>query len=143
MFTLKNKRVIFFPHSLLKVLLKIKTSPPKNSIFFCSTPKEILNFYNLPLKNSIGPQQGECRYQNNAKVHCHFMSHLLLRDYIEIGLSLHLCYIGHTLYSMNGQLRFFFSTFFVKVKVFRYSFSEAILIFFNRLKNGFFLVRLL
>ena len=31
--------------------MKIKAPPPKNSlyIFFYSTPKEILNFYNVPL----------------------------------------------------------------------------------------------
>ena len=27
--------------------------------FFYFTSKEILNFYNLPLKNSIGPQRGD------------------------------------------------------------------------------------
>ena len=42
----------------LKNLVKIKTSPPKNSIFFYSTPKEILSFYNLPLENSMVPQPG-------------------------------------------------------------------------------------
>ena len=40
----------------LKNLVKIKTSAPKNSIFFYSTPKEILSFYNLPLGNSMVPQ---------------------------------------------------------------------------------------
>ena len=39
-----------------------KASPPKNSIFFYSTPKEILSFYNLSLENSMVPQKGECRY---------------------------------------------------------------------------------
>lgn len=34
------------------------TSPPKNSIFFNSTSKEILNFYKIPLNNSIGLQPG-------------------------------------------------------------------------------------
>ena len=42
----------------LKNFVKIKASPPKNSIFSYSTPKEILNFYNLPLKNSMVPQPG-------------------------------------------------------------------------------------
>ena len=42
----------------LKNFVKIKASLPKNSIFFYSTPKEILNFYNLPLKNSMVPQPG-------------------------------------------------------------------------------------
>ena len=37
----------------LKNFVKIKASPPKNSTFFYSTPKEILNFYNLPLENSL------------------------------------------------------------------------------------------
>ena len=44
----------------LKNFVKIKASPPKNSIFVysISTPKEILNFYNLPLENSMVPQLG-------------------------------------------------------------------------------------
>ena len=44
----------------LKNFVKIKASPPKNSIFVysISTPKEILNFYNLPLENSMVPQPG-------------------------------------------------------------------------------------
>ena len=42
----------------LKNFVKIKASPPKNSIFFNSTPKEILNLYNLPLENSMVPQRG-------------------------------------------------------------------------------------
>ena len=40
----------------LKNFVKIKASPPKNSIFCYSTPKKILNFYNLPLENSMVPQ---------------------------------------------------------------------------------------
>ena len=36
--------------------VKTKASPPKNSIFLNSTPKEILNLYNLPLENSMVPQ---------------------------------------------------------------------------------------
>ena len=40
----------------LKNLVKIKTSPPKNSIFSYSTSKEILSFYNLPLGNYMVPQ---------------------------------------------------------------------------------------
>ena len=32
----------------LKNFAKIKVSPPKNSLYFHSTSKEILNFYNLP-----------------------------------------------------------------------------------------------
>ena len=32
----------------LKNFVKIKASPPKNSTFFNSTAKEILNLYNLP-----------------------------------------------------------------------------------------------
>ena len=40
----------------LNNLVKIKTSPPEDSIFFYSTPKEILSFYNLPLGNSMVPQ---------------------------------------------------------------------------------------
>ena len=41
-----------------KNFVKIKSSPPKNSIFFYSTSKDILNFYNLPLENSMFPQPG-------------------------------------------------------------------------------------
>ena len=36
--------------------VKTKASPPKNSIFLNSTPKEILNLYNLPPENSMVPQ---------------------------------------------------------------------------------------
>ena len=39
-----------------------KASPPKTFIVFYSTPKEILNFYNLSLENSMVPQKGECGY---------------------------------------------------------------------------------
>ena len=44
----------------LKNFVKIKASPPENSIFVysISTPKETLNFYNLPLENSMVPQPG-------------------------------------------------------------------------------------
>ena len=42
-------------------MLKIKASTaPKIPYFFLKlTPKKIPNFYNLPQKNSIGPQPGE------------------------------------------------------------------------------------
>ena len=42
----------------LKNLVKVKASPVKNSIFFFSSPKEILNFYDLPLKKSVVPHPG-------------------------------------------------------------------------------------
>ena len=42
----------------LKNFAKIKASPPNNYVFFYSTPKEILNFYNLPLENSMVPHPG-------------------------------------------------------------------------------------
>ena len=46
-------------HVPLKNIVKIKAPAPKNSIYvFCSTPKAILNFNNLPLKNSMVPQPG-------------------------------------------------------------------------------------
>ena len=51
--TLKN---MGFP---LKNFVKIKASPPKNSIFCYSTPKKNLIFYNLPLENSMVPQPEE------------------------------------------------------------------------------------
>ena len=47
-----------------KNFVKNKASPPKNSIFFNTTPKEILNFYNLPLENSMVPQPGEVQILN-------------------------------------------------------------------------------
>ena len=43
----------------LKNFVKMKASPPKNSIFFYSTHKEFLNLYNLPLENSMVPEPGE------------------------------------------------------------------------------------
>ena len=43
---------------MLKNFVRIKASPLKNSKFFYSTPKEILNFYNLSLENSMVPQPG-------------------------------------------------------------------------------------
>ena len=42
----------------LKNFVKMKASPPKNSIFFYSTPKETLNLYNVPLDNSMVRQPG-------------------------------------------------------------------------------------
>ena len=42
----------------LKNFVKIEASPLMNSIFFFSTPEEILNFCNLPLENSVVPQPG-------------------------------------------------------------------------------------
>ena len=46
-------------HVPLKNTVKIKAPAPKNSIFvFYSTPNEILNFNNLPLKHSMVPQPG-------------------------------------------------------------------------------------
>lgn len=47
---------VSFPCLLLKMLLNIKALPTKNSIFFNFNPKEILNFFNLPCKNSTGSQ---------------------------------------------------------------------------------------
>ena len=42
----------------LQNFVKIKAPSPMNSIIFYSTLEEILSFYNLPLKNSMVPQQG-------------------------------------------------------------------------------------
>ena len=50
----------------LKNFVKIKASPPKNSIFFYSTPKEILTFYNLPPENSMVPQPGGADIKCNS-----------------------------------------------------------------------------
>lgn len=52
------ENVIFPCSPLNKILFKIKASSPKNSIFFYSSPKEILNLYKLTLKNSIRLQPG-------------------------------------------------------------------------------------
>ena len=54
----------------LKNFVKIKASSPKNSIFFYSTPKEILNFYNLPLENSMVPQPGGVGGGGGADIKC-------------------------------------------------------------------------
>ena len=45
-------------HVPLKNFVKIKASPPKNSIFFYPAIEQIRNFYNLPLKNSMVPLPG-------------------------------------------------------------------------------------
>ena len=47
-------------------------SPAKEIVFFYSTPKQILNFLNLSLNNSIGPQPGV------KDVKCSSLSILLL-----------------------------------------------------------------
>ena len=52
----------------LKHFVKMKASPQKNSIFFYSTPKEILNFYNLPLENSMVPQPGGADIKCNSPI---------------------------------------------------------------------------
>ena len=52
----------------LKNFVKMKASPPKNSIFFYSTPKEILNLYNVPLENSMVPQPGEERRGGGRRI---------------------------------------------------------------------------
>lgn len=39
-----------------RISWNLKLRPQKNSVFFYSTPKDILKFCNLVLKNSIGPQ---------------------------------------------------------------------------------------
>ena len=48
--------------------MKIKASPPKNSIFFCSTPPLYRNVHNLPLENSMVLNQGrvdiKCKIQS-------------------------------------------------------------------------------
>ena len=41
----------------VKNFVKIKASPQRIHIFY-STPKEILNFYILPMENSMVPQLG-------------------------------------------------------------------------------------
>ena len=51
---------------MLKNFVRIKASPLKNSKFFYSTPKEILNFYNLSLENSKVPQPGGADIKCNS-----------------------------------------------------------------------------
>ena len=51
---------------MLKNFVRIKASPLKNSKFFYSTPKEILNFYNLSLENSMVPQPGGADIKCNS-----------------------------------------------------------------------------
>ena len=66
----------------MKNFVKIKASPPKNPIFFYSTPKEILNVYNLPMENSIVPQLEGADIKCNSpkssdlpsKTHTHFQT---------------------------------------------------------------------
>ena len=50
----------------------LSPSPAKEIVFFYSTPKQILNFLNLSLNNSIGPQPGV------KDVKCSSLSILLL-----------------------------------------------------------------
>ena len=40
----------------LKKFVKIKAPPQNNSIVFDSTPKKIISFYKVPLKNFMVPQ---------------------------------------------------------------------------------------
>ena len=61
-----HKIWVFLPKeygSTMKNFVEFKASPPttpcqRNSFIFYSTPKQIFIFFNLPLKNSIGPQPG-------------------------------------------------------------------------------------
>ena len=52
----------------VKNFVKMKSLPPKNSIFSDFTPKEILSFYNLLLKNSMVPQPGEAGIKCNSLI---------------------------------------------------------------------------
>ena len=47
-----------------RILWKLRLHPQRIPYFVysISTPKEILNFYNLPLDNSMVPQPGRCGY---------------------------------------------------------------------------------
>ena len=70
----------------LKNFVKIEASPLMNSIFFFSTSEEILNFYNLPLENSVVPQPG-----GGADIKCNSP---LTNDCTKCQLNLkpHVCY---------------------------------------------------
>ena len=52
----------------LEKFIKIKASPPNNSIFFCSTPPLYRNVHNLPLENSMVLNRGrvdiKCKIQS-------------------------------------------------------------------------------
>ena len=50
----------------LKNFVKIKASPPKNSIFFLLYPYRNPQFYNLPLENSMVPQPGGADIKCNS-----------------------------------------------------------------------------
>jgi len=69
----------------LKNFVKIEASAPMNFIFFYSTPKEILNFYDLPLENSVVPQPGGADIKCNSP---------LTNDCTKCQLNLkpHVCY---------------------------------------------------
>ena len=53
----------------LKNFVKIKASPPKNSMFFYSTPKEILNFITYPWRIPWFLNQGVRILKINAIAH--------------------------------------------------------------------------
>ena len=72
----------FFPCSLLKILLKIKASPLKNSIFLLLYPQRNPQFLELTPEEFHWSTTGGMRVLN-AIAHCHFISYLLIRDYNE------------------------------------------------------------
>ena len=66
----------------LKNFVKMKASPPKNSIFFYSTPKEILNLYNVPLENSMVPQPGAEGGGGEADIKCNSPMQVINKEMI-------------------------------------------------------------
>ena len=68
-YPLRLAKIAFTPEDFRKIWVypwrivwKLRLHPQRILYFFYSTPKEILNFYSLPLENSMVPQKGECRY---------------------------------------------------------------------------------
>ena len=51
-----------------RILWKLRLHPQRIPYFFYSTPKEILNFYNLPLENSMVPQPGGADIKCNSPI---------------------------------------------------------------------------
>ena len=47
-----------------RIVWKLRLHPQRIPYFFYSTPKEILNFYNLPLENSMVPQPADIKYNS-------------------------------------------------------------------------------
>ena len=69
--------------------MKIKAPPPENSIYINSTPKEILNFYNLPLTGGGEGGKGiKCSSPLVAdRITCNVTSVITLTNYCTTNVS--------------------------------------------------------